>query len=315
MILAAGRGERMAPLSRRIAKPALPVLDEPLVLRLARQLGAAGVERLVVNSHAHPDSLRRALRDAPVPVEISHEAQLLGSGGGIAAARAVLDTGEPFVVVNADMVIDLDLPALLESHRGAAPLATLALRDDPRKREFGTIGYDGTRRVRRITSRIDLGGEAACGLFIGVHVIEPRAFERMPRGAFEIVPDLYVPALRAGESIASWLQPGSARWWPVGTPAELLDANLRALGELGPAARCVDRAAVVDGELEPPVWIGAGAIVEAGATAGPQAVIGAGARLVRGASLREALALPGARCPARALRRAVVHADEVWCDA
>ncbi|HXZ86193.1 MAG TPA: NDP-sugar synthase [Myxococcota bacterium] len=315
MILAAGLGTRMAPLSSTHAKPALPLLDEPLVLRLARQLAAAGAERLVINAHAHPESLREALRDAPLPVDFSLEPELLGSGGGIAAARPALDGEDPFIVANGDMVLDLDLPALLEAHRRAGALVTLALRDDPRKKEFGTIGYDSHGRVRRITSRIDLGGEVGCGLFIGVHVIEPRIFARMPRGAFEILPAVYVPALRDGETLQTWLQPVDERWWPVGSPAELLDANLRALRERGARARCLGAGALVRGALEPPVWIGAGAVVEAGASAGPDAVIGRDARVPRGAALRETLLLPGTRAPARGLRRAIVHADEAWCDA
>jgi len=288
---------------------------EPLVLRLARQLASAGANHLVVNAHAHPESLGAALRGAPLPVEISLEPELLGSGGGIAAARGQLDGEGPFVVINGDMVLDLDLPALLEAHRHSGALVTLALRDDPRKKEFGTIGYDTGGRVRRITSRIDLGGEVGSGLFIGVHVIEPRIFARMPRGAFEILPAVYVPALRDGERIQTWLQPSSERWWPVGSPTELLDANLCALRERGDRACCLGPGAEIHGDLEPPVWIGAGAVLEPGASAGPDAVIGQGARVPRGAALRQTLVLSGTRAPARSLRRAVVHADEVWCDA
>jgi NDP-sugar pyrophosphorylase family protein len=315
MILAAGLGTRMAPLSSAIAKPALPLLDEPLVLRLARQLARAGASALVVNAHAHPETLQDALRDAPLPVRFSLEPELLGSGGGIAAARAELEGDEPFVVINADMVLDIDLAALLATHRRARALVTLALRDDPRKKEFGTIGYDGAGRVRRITSRIDLGGEVGCGLFIGVHVIEPRIFTRMPRGAFEILPDVYVPALRAGEIVQTWMQPVDQRWWPVGSPAELLDANLCALRERGAAARCVGPGARVHGALEPPVWVGAGAVLERGSRVGPDAVIGRGARVPTGAALCQSLVLPAGRPPATSLRRAVVHASEVWCDA
>jgi NDP-sugar pyrophosphorylase family protein len=315
MILAAGLGTRMAPLSNAIAKPALPLLDEPLILRLARQLAAAGATRLVVNAHAHPETLRDALRAAPIPVELSLEPGLLGSGGGICAARALLDGDGPFVVVNGDMALELDLASMLDTHRRTQALVTVALRDDPRKNEFGTIGYDRDGRVRRITSRLDLGGESDCGLFIGVHVIDPRIFSRMPGGAFEILPALYVPALRDGERLQAWLQPISARWWPVGSPGELLDANLRALRERGSAARHVGAGARVEGELVAPVWIGAGARVERGARAGPDAVIGRGARLPAGAALREALVLAEQRAPAASLSRAVVHGDGVYCDA
>src|SRR4029450_8048553 len=112
-----------------------------------------------------------------------------------------------------------------EHHKRGA-LVTLGLRDDDRKREFGSIGYDRDGHVCRITERIDLGGEKASGLFIGVQVMSAGIFARMPaRAAFEIIPDVFVPAPREGEKIATWLQPSRAAWAPVGTPAELLAAN------------------------------------------------------------------------------------------
>ena len=110
---------------------------------------------------------------------------------------------------------------------------TLALRDDDRKRSFGSIGYDGDRAVRRITDRVDLGGEHGSGLFAGVHLMNPDVFEWMPeREEFEILTDVYTPALERGERIHCWLQPQDCEWSPVGDPAELLAANLGALGAI-----------------------------------------------------------------------------------
>lgn len=312
MILAAGLGTRMAPLTRHVAKPALPLLDEPLVRRMARQLADQGVERIVANAHARADSLARALEGLDPPVELSHEPELLGSGGGIAAARAHLDGHGPFLVINADMVIDLDVAALLEAHRARPALATLALRDDPRKRQFGSIGYDENAAVRRITSLIDLGGESGSGLFTGAHVIEPGLFDQMPGGAFEIIPSVYLPALRDGARLGTWLQPERDAWWPVGSPGELLEANLLALQRQG-EHRAAD--ARVEGETRGRVWIGSGARVEKGALVGPEAVIGRDSVVPAGCRLEQSLVLPGARPPAESLRRAVSFADEVWRDA
>jgi NDP-sugar pyrophosphorylase family protein len=313
MLLAAGLGKRMAPLTRGCAKPALPLLDEPLVLRLVRQLASQGVEEVVVNTHAHPETLEAALRDAPIEVSFSAEPELLGSGGGIGAARGFLGGGAAFLVVNADMALDLDLGALRQAHERADTLVTLALRDDPRKRDFGSIGYDTQGLVRRVTSRIDLGGESGCGLFTGVHLMEPRIFDRMPAaGNFEIIPDVYVPALREGERLGTWLQPSHARWWPVGSPLELLDANLAALAELGSTCAASAR---IDGEVRGACWIGERAHVEAGARVGPSAVIGHDAVIASGCEMEAGLALPGARPPTGALRRVVAFADEVWRDA
>lgn len=157
-----------------------------------------------------------------------------------------------------------------------------------------------------------MGGEKASGLFIGVQVMSGEIFARMPeRAAFEIIPDVFVPALRSGERIATWLQPTSAAWAPVGTPAELLDANLAGL-----AGAQVDPSARVAGEVLPPVWIGARARIAAGARVGPRAVISADAEVGANAVVERALALPGARIAAgAALSRAVAFGDEVWRDA
>jgi NDP-sugar pyrophosphorylase family protein len=311
MVLAAGLGTRMAPLARACAKPALPVLDVPVILRLVRQLAAGGVERAIVNAHAHPESLHDALRHSPLPIDWVLEPEPRGSGGGILGARELLEGEEPFLVVNGDMTLELDVAALAAAHRSGEALVTLALRDDARKREFGSIGYDRDGHVCRITERIDLGGEKASGLFIGVQVMSGSIFARMPpRAAFEIIPDVFVPALRDGRKIGTWLQPSDAAWAPVGTPAELLDANLAALTGLH-----VDPAARVDGSLVGPAWVGAGARVAAGARVGPHAVVSAGAEVGSGAVFERALALPGARVAAKAsLARAVAFEDEVWRD-
>ncbi len=321
MILAAGLGRRMAPLTRVCAKPALPVLDRPILAWLLDLLADQGVELAVVNAHANVPSVRAALRGARLRVELSLEPELLGSAGGIRAAREWLAGPEPFLVINGDMLLELDLAALVARHRSAGALATLLLREDPRKRAFGSIGYDASGRVCRITERISRGREDASGLFTGVQVLEPAIFECMSAGSpLELVPDLYVPMLERRRAIAVAVQPPEQAWWPIGSPAELLDANLRALeraekrGALVGGVR-IGAHARVDGELLPPVWIGDGARVARGALAGPHAVIGAGAELAAGARVAEALALPGARVAVGEIRRAVAFGAEIWRDA
>jgi NDP-sugar pyrophosphorylase family protein len=318
MILAAGLGTRMSPLARSCAKPALPVLDVPVIARLVRALAASGAERAIVNTHAHPESLHEALRESPLPIDWLREPAPRGSGGGILGARHLLGEREPFWVVNGDMCLELDFAALAAHHRASGALATLALRGDSRKREFGSIGYDRDGHVCRITDRIDLGSEKASGLFIGVQVMSPVIFARMPaRTAFEIIPDVYLPALRDGAPIGTWLQPESAAWWPVGTPRELLDANLAALGhELGSESPQIAPSARVDGKVTGPAWIGAGARIESGASVGPHAVVSAGAVIRAGARVARSLVLPAAEVARdESLERAVAHGREVWRDA
>jgi NDP-sugar pyrophosphorylase family protein len=321
MLLAAGLGDRMQPISRARAKPALPILDEPLIARLIRQLSAQGVTSVVVNVHAHPETLERVVRDAPIPVSFSREPELLGSGGGIRAARELLDREGRFLVLNGDMGLDLDLAAFLEAHERSGSLATLGLRDDPRKRRFGSIGYDAEGSVCRITNLVSVRAEKGSALFIGAQMLEPAIFENMPeRAVFSVFEDLYAPMLRRGERVATWLQPPSAAWWPVGSPAELLEANLEALERLvriEPGVVREGESARIEGAVIGPVWIGEDAHVEAGARVGPWAVLGAGAEVPGGWEVEESLWLPAARPGAReprSLRRAVAFDAEVWVD-
>jgi NDP-sugar pyrophosphorylase family protein len=308
----------MLPLTRDLAKPALPVLDEPLILRLARTLAAHGVDEIVVNTHASADSLHAALEASPVPVCFSHEPRLRGSGGGVREAREALSGPDPFLVVNADMVVDVDIDALLRTHRSIGALVTLLLRDDPRKARFGSLGFDARGTVTRIVDLVRTGPEHGSGLFTGVHVMEPDLLDRMPRAeTFDSMRDLYVPLVEQGEKIATALQSAEARWWPVGTPEELLRANLDALSEISnegrvPAAHvAVD--ARVEGNLTPPVWIGAGARIEPGAHVGPDAVVGRGAVVGSGARVERALVLPHAGVPAKKIVREGIMGREGIC--
>ncbi len=316
MLLAAGLGTRMLPLSDGIAKPALPVLDVPVVLRMVRRLAIQGVTEVAINVHAFSETLREALVEAPIPVSLFAEPELRGSGGGIQGARSFLGGSDPFLILNADMCLDIELSDLLRSHHQSGALATLALRDDPRKQEFGTIGYDAEGSVRRITTLVDRGGEKACGLFIGVQVMENQIFDRMPdRAVFQLMQDVYLPALEDGELLHVWEQPLSATWWPVGSPRELLDANLLAL-EQCPEHERIAPDARIEGELRGPVWVGAGASIATGATVGPHAVIGRGTRVAENARVETSLSLPNSRIGAEStLVRCVAHDDRVWRDA
>lgn len=318
MLLAAGLGRRMAPLSDDRAKPALPVLDKSIARHLLERLSEVGVERAVVNAHTHLESLREALCDPPIPVELSHEPQLLGSAGGILAARRWLEGPEPFVVVNGDMLLDLDLAAMLARHRRAGAIATLALRDDRRKQAFGTIGYDRDGRVCRITDRISRGVENGDGLFIGVQILESQIFEQMPeRRPLEVMRDVYVPMLERGDPIAVWMQPKQATWWPIGEPRELLEANWLALERtVGPEGVRVAPDAELLGSFHAPVWVGAGAHVPATAEIGPWTVVGRGARVPDGSAWPRALLLPDARpTDTGRMSEAIAYGEAVWRDA
>jgi mannose-1-phosphate guanylyltransferase len=291
MILAAGLGTRMQPLSTLRPKPVLPVLGLPLIAWPLAWLARHGVREVIVNVHHLPVAVRTATEAwAPPGLEVhfSEERELLGTGGGIRRAAAFLAASEPSLVVSADMICDVDLGALVARHRARGDFATLALRDDRRAGRFGTIGIDAGGRVRRIARRFDLGGEAAAGVNVSVYLFSSRALAALPdRDVFNHLDDWLAPRLAAGD-VAGDLLP--MQWEPVGTPGEYLAVNLhppevayldaparaRALGvrlepdlvvgaraRIGPGAR-LRRAVVWDGESVPAGFAGEGGVFAGG---------------------------------------------------
>ena len=273
MILAAGLGTRMRPLSELRAKPALPVRGRPVIAWLLALLERHGVREVAVNLHHLPETVVEAVeRFAPASlrVEWSHERLPLGTGGGIRRMREFLSQSDPSLVLAGDMLLDVDLGALAAAHSASGAHCTLLLRRDERAATFGTIGFDEAGRVRRIGRRFDLGGEKQAGIFVGVRVLSPDVFERLPDVTddteFEDLSDWLAPALRAGDEgiRGRLLEAREMTWEPVGTPAEYLAANLETPGlSFDPTGNLAEGARLIGRSGD--VVLGAGATIGEGA--------------------------------------------------
>jgi len=269
MIVAAGLGTRLRPLTNWRPKPAVPVRGLPLIAYPLALLARAGVREVVINLHHLPDVLREAaLAWAPpgLAVRFSAEPELLHTGGAIRRVSEFLRESETCLILGGDMIVDLDLPALIARHRASGRGVSALLTAHPRQAEFGTIGLDGNGHLRRVGQRIDRGGEERAGVYTWVNVVSSRAFETMPdRAAFNHLDDWWAPwAAREPGAVGGEVLPADAcTWIPVGTPRQYLDANL-SLPEL--SYLDVDaRAQALGTRFEPGLVVGAGAEVEAGA--------------------------------------------------
>jgi len=294
MIVAAGLGTRLRPLTELRPKPAVPVRGIPLVAYPLALLAHAGVDEVTLNVHHRPEQLiaaAQAWQPARLALRFSHEPSLLDTGGGIARVVDFLRESDPCLLLGGDMVVDLDLRGLVAAHVRSGRAVTAVLRRDERSRQFGTIGVDRTGRIRRIGRRFDLGGEVDSGVYTWVNVVSARAFDSLPeREVFSHLDHWWAPELARGSDAfgAVVLEPADCRWEPIGTPAEYLHANfaLPPLSYLDVEARA--RAA--------------------GARLLPELVIGAGAHVAPGARLERAVVWDGERVPSGVIGREGVFA-------
>lgn len=293
MVLAAGLGLRMRPLTERRAKPALPVLDRPLIAWTLERLVRAGVTDVVVNLHHRPASVRRVVGDGRrfgLRVRYSFEREILGTAGGPRKARRLLGQG-PVLLVNGDVLFDFDLAAIVERHRRSGAAATLALKPNPDPRSYGAVVTDRRGRILSLAGK-PRPARGRVSLFTGVHVLEPTLLERLRPGVSDSVRDLYAPLVAEGALLLGIRAKGA--WYDLGGPSQYLSAQRRLLRRTR-AGRLV----------HPSATLAPGARVTA-SVVGPDARIGAGAVVVRsvlwervavgaGATVRDSVVADGVR--------------------
>jgi len=236
MILAAGFGERLWPLTADRTKPALPVLGKPLVGYVAEYLASFGVKDVIVNLHHEPESVRRALGDGNdfgVHLEYVHEPVILGTSGALDNARALLDS-EPFAVVNGKLITNLDLNAALSHHRAQNALATLVLKRNTARERFSMVETnDGlVTRFTGMPSATEAIADEAPLMFTGIQILEPRIFDYIPRGVFsDTVVKVYPQAIANGERVVAHVAEGM--WFELSTLQRYLDISLALLRNQG----------------------------------------------------------------------------------
>jgi len=303
MVLAAGYGVRMRPLTLLRAKPVLPVLNRPLLHWTLDALARAGVDEAVINLHHLPATVRAAVGDGRrhgLRVRYSHEPTILGTGGGPRRARRLLGEG-PVLLVNGDIAFDFDLGRLCERHRRSGARATLALRPNPDPRRYGSIVTAPDGRVRALAG-LPRRARGTASLFTGIHVLDPALLRRLPPGASDSVRDLYAPLVGDGEPLLGVRVRGA--WYDFGNPKAYLAAQLAMLrsgfGGIGrrralvhPTARVSAGARVTD------AVVGAGTIVEDGAAV-VRSVLWDGVRVRAGARVSDSVLATGAAAAAGA---------------
>ena len=313
MILAAGLGTRMRPLSDQTPKPCMPVCGRPLIHYAIDLLKTAAVRESAVNLHHLGDHVRTLLREGPrlgMRFRFSDEPEILGTGGGVRRGWEVLMDGmppdEPLAVVNTDTILAADLAPIAADHEKSGALATLVLTRDAAIERYGAVRFDSTGRV------VDIAGLAGAdvsgcdgAVYSGVSILDPSLFPEMPPGgSYCLVRDVLVPQIQRGGRIRAVVADGA--WLDAGEPADYLTANRRmletataAFGRANPAGQILamhfpvgDRVfAAPMAKIEMgvgfagPALIQLGARIESEAHVGPNAIVGRKAVIGRGARI------------------------------
>jgi len=291
MVLAAGRGERMQPLSSIVPKPALALPDGPVIASSMRLAAHTGVDRIVVNTWHLAEKMAEAVAEVVIDgieIVLSPEAELMGTAGGLALARerGLLGQDGPVLVLNGDSVVSLHLDALIERHLGTENSVTLALLPHLDPDRWSRVVLDADGRVAGIHAPCRPDPSEAPFLYPGVMAVSRAAVESLPTTPGDIPQFLWKPA-RETHRLGGVVVAG--HWREVGTPEDYLAVmNLRLAGNtvVHPTASVDSSASLVASFVGRDVTIEDGAEIEA-------SILAEGVRVRRGARVEHSVLMGG----------------------
>jgi mannose-1-phosphate guanylyltransferase len=299
MVLAAGLGTRLRPLTYEITKPMVPVLDRPVMEHIVDLLDTHSYEQVIANLHHFPDTIREYFGER---IEYHYERELLGTAGGVRACADFFGD-EPFLVISGDALTDIDLRALADTHMQRGGIATLAVKQVPDTREFGVVLRDREGRITGFQEKpspdealSDLGN-------CGIYVFDPRIFDYFPKRPFVDWAEDVFPVLLEND-VPFHIHEVREYWNDVGSLSELRRGTFDALrGELrlrmegeevAPGVTVVgDSPLREDTEIDGIAWIGPDVRLGAGVRLMGPLVLGDGAIVGDGAQLRGSIVFPG----------------------
>ncbi len=317
MVLAAGLGTRLRPITYGIPKPMAPVLNRPVMEHIVRLLARHGFSETIANLHWFPETIEGHFGDGSafgLELSYSREERLLGTAGGVRNVASFL--GDSFLVIAGDALTDIDLAAMREFHESHDGVATLATKRVEDTSQFGVViaGADG--RVQGFQEKPEPAEALSNLVNTCIYMFRPEVFDFFPSpgtsaAAGSDAPAEFAdwamdvfPALLEGD-VPFYSHEIDAYWSDIGDLGELRQGNfdaLRGAVEVEPGApevaEGVRAASPLEGaEIEPPALIGAGVELGEGARIQGPAILGDGCRVGRGAWIRDAILLAGAELP------------------
>jgi mannose-1-phosphate guanylyltransferase/mannose-1-phosphate guanylyltransferase/phosphomannomutase len=317
MVMAAGLGTRLRPLTYEVAKPMVPIANRPVMEHILLLLCRHGFGPVIANLHWFGDAIRERFGDGSrfgIDLTYSHEDELLGTAGGV---RNVADFfgDEPFLVMAADALTDIDLGALRAAHEANDGIATLAVKRVSQVSEFGVVVTDSGGRIQGFQEKPDpaeaLSDLASCMIY----VLDREIFDYFPsKPAVDFAREVF-PALLSND-VPFYVHQIETYWNDVGSLPEYLQGNLDAVegtvqvepaGELLPSSGGDEALEHGDPGVGGPVLAAEGCEIGAEVRLDGPLVIGAGCTIGDGARVKESVVLPGAEVPPGALVASAIY--------
>jgi len=299
MVLAAGLGTRLRPLTYEITKPMVPVLDRPVMEHILDLIDRHCFDGVIANLHYFPETIREYFGQR---ISYRFEEQLLGTAGGVRACAEFFGD-QPFLVISGDALTDIDLTAFAARHREAGGIATLAVKQVPDTREYGVVLHDRAGRITGFQEKpqpdealSDLGN-------CGIYMFDPSIFDYFPDRPFvDWAKDVF-PALLEND-VPFHIHEVREYWNDVGSLGELRQGTFDALNgelrlemegsEVQPGVTVAGPSPLrQDTDVEGSMWIGHDVQIGTGVRLMGPIVLGDGARIGDGAQLRESIVFPG----------------------
>jgi len=284
MVLAAGLGKRLRPLTKWMPKPLLPVANVPVMAQGISRLRAAGITEVCVNvSYKAPD-IQNVFGDGSslgVSLHWSVETKLLGTAGGMKNAEHFL-RDDLVVIIPGDAALDVDVTRVIELHKSREATATIGTLRVSDPSQYGVVVTDADNRVLKFQEKPPPGTEISNDANTGIYVFDPRVFELIPPGAFFDFAKGVFPILLE-EGLPFYACPVTGYWTDIGDPRAYLQANLDFL-----AGRLV-----IQGEGE---WVGSGYVGTGARVSGVElerCVVGPDSCIAEGSHLAECVVWPG----------------------
>jgi mannose-1-phosphate guanylyltransferase len=224
IILAAGRGRRLRPLTDALPKVLVPVVNSPMLERTIELLSLHGVQEVIINAHHQHETIADYLKSrdpSTLTIEVRVEKEILGTGGGIKNTRDFWDEG-PFIAINGDILTDINLTEVYAYHQRRDSLVTMVLHDVPR---YNKLRIDKDMNILSIAST---AGEEDTLAFTGIHVIDPEVLDYIPEDAPCNIIDCYRQFIQEKRAVKAYVATGH-RWTDIGTIHDYIRATIDVL--------------------------------------------------------------------------------------